>query len=457
MPATALPMQDRIPLKRRVFAASAWSLAGYGVSLGIRFGSNLVMTRLLVPEMFGVMAIATIVMVGLAMFSDLGLRQSIVQSRRGDDPAFLNTAWALQILRGLALWLIALAIALGVYLADHAGMVPATSVYADPSLPWVIAALSFGTVIGGLTTTKAAEASRNLALGRLTQIELAAQLAGLCAMLAWAWFDRSIWALVAGGLTSAAVSAVAGHAWLPGTPNRWQWDRSVLMELVHFGKWIFVSSILGFIVANSDRLLLGAMVDASTFGICVIAFLMVGAIEQVVGRLTGGVTLSALSEVARHGGDLRAAYYRLHAVIAALAYFGAGFLMASGQALVAVLYDHRYADAGWMLQILAAALLTAPFQIATQAYLALGMSQLHSKILAIRLGTLFVAMPTGFLLFGLPGALWGVVASQFLSLPILIFYNVKYGLFALEKELLVLTMILVGAGLGKMLALAIAH
>ena len=139
-------MPDRIPLKRRVITAGAWSLAGYAVSQVIRFGSNLIMTRLLVPEMFGVMAIATIVMVGLAMFSDLGLRQSIVQSRRGDDPAFLNTAWALQILRGLVLWAIALAIALGLYLADRAGMVPAGSVYADPSLPWVIAALSFGTV-----------------------------------------------------------------------------------------------------------------------------------------------------------------------------------------------------------------------------------------------------------------------------------------------------------------------
>ena len=289
-------------------------------------------------------------------------------------------------------------------------MVPAGSVYADPSLPWVIAALSFGAVIGGFTTTKSAEASRNLALGRLTQIELAAQVAGLCAMLAWAAFDRSIWALVAGGLTSSAVSAVAAHAWLPGTPNRWQWDRSALTELVHFGKWIFASSILGFVVANSDRLLLGAMVDTTTFGICVIAFLMVGAIEQVVGRLTGGVALSALSEVARKGGDLRAAYYRLHAVIAAIAYFGAGLLMTSGQALVAVLYDHRYADAGWMLQILAATLLMAPFEIAVQAYLGLGRPELHSRILAVRLVALFTAMPIGFHFFGLPGALWGAVA-----------------------------------------------
>src|SRR5262245_57988175 len=149
MPATTLPVPDRVPLKHRVLAAGAWSLAGYAVSQVVRFGSNLAMTRLLVPEMFGVMAIASIVMVGLAMFSDLGLRQSIVQSRRGGDPAFLNTAWTLQILRGVLLWAIALTIAAALYVADRAGWVSAGSVYADPSLPGVIAALSFGAVIGG--------------------------------------------------------------------------------------------------------------------------------------------------------------------------------------------------------------------------------------------------------------------------------------------------------------------
>lgn len=450
-------MQDRTPLKRRVITASAWTLAGYAVSQVIRFGSNLAMTRILVPEMFGVMAIATIVMVGLAMFSDLGLRQSIVQSSRGDNPAFLNTAWALQIMRGLLLWVIALAIARGLYLADRAGAMPADSVYADPSLPWVIAVVSFGAVIGGFGTTKSAEASRKLALGSLTQIELAAQVAGLAAMLAWTAFDRSVWGLVAGALTSSVVSSVAGHVWLPGTPNRWQWDRPALTELVQFGKWIFASSMLSFVVANSDRLLLGAMVDTTTFGICVIAFLMAGVVEQVIARLTSGVALSALSEVARNGGDLRAAYYRLHAPIAAIAYFSAGFLMMAGQSLVAVLYDHRYAQAGWMLQILAASLFVAPFAIAVQAYLALGMPQLLSRTIAVRLAVLAVAMPVGFLLLGLPGALWGVVAGQLLCLPVFVLYNVRCGLLNPLRELLATPMILVGAGIGKALTLALSN
>lgn len=448
-------MDDRLPLRRRVLSAGAWSLAGYGISQVVRFGSNLIMTRLLVPEMFGIMAIAMIVMVGLAMFSDLGVGQSVVRSKRGADPAFLNTAWAMQIVRGLVLWLIGLAIAFAVHVIARLGMVPASSVYADPSLPWVIAVLSFGAVIGGFTTTKAYEASRSLALGRPTQIELIAQVVGLCAMLAWASRDRSIWALVTGSMSAGLASVVIAHAWLPGTPNRWQWDRSAVIEIIQFGKWIFASSILGFALASTDRLLLGTMVDATTLGLYVIAVLILSAVDQLVRRVSGGVSLAALSEVARGGGDMRKAYYRLHAAVAAIAYFCAGFLILSGQVLIAVLYDHRYADAGWMLQISATVLVMAPTQIAIQAYLALGIPQLLSRVLFVQLIALLSIMPIGFLLFGLPGALFGVVLSQMSGLPLFVLYNVRCGLFDLRRELLLLPILLVGMGIGKLAVLVL--
>src|SRR5262245_52981252 len=259
-------------LKRRVLSAGVWSLGGYGLNLALRLGTNLLMTRLLVPEMFGTMAIATIVMGGLAMFSDLGLKQSIVQSKRGNDPAFLNTAWSIQIIRGGLLWFVALGISMLVVHANRRGLVPSDSVYADPNLPWVIAVLSFGTVIAGFGSTKTGEASRNLALGQVMLIDIISQIAALICMLAWASVDRSIWALVAGSICWSLTLVLLSHAWLPGTANRWQWDSSAFHEIFHFGKWIFVSSILGFFLANGDRLLLGGLVDATLLGIYVIAF-----------------------------------------------------------------------------------------------------------------------------------------------------------------------------------------
>jgi O-antigen/teichoic acid export membrane protein len=453
---TSVPMPDPIPLKRRVFTASAWSLGGYGVGMAIRFGSNLIMTRLLVPEMFGVMAIATVVMIGLAMFSDLGLRQNIVQSRRGSDPTFLNTAWTIQILRGFVLWGFALILSLAIALAAHFDLVPASSVYASPSLPYVIAALSFGAAISGLTSTKVSEASRNLALGRITQRDISAQIVGLACMLAWVSIDRSIWALVAGSLAASMFQAAFSHIWLPGTSNRLHWDGHAAVEIFHFGKWIFASSILGFLVNSSDRLLLGWMVDSSTLGLYAIAFFIFSAVEQVVSKVVGGVGFPAFSEVARSGGDLKTAYYRFHVVIASISFLSSGVLMVAGQALVETLYDFRYVQAGWMLQILAVALLMLPFRLSSQCFLALGMSHVIPRIVIVRLISFLTIVPAGFQLFGLVGALWGIVVSQLPSLVVVGWYARRLGLLDFDKEVRVVPMFLVGAGIGFLLTQAVA-
>ncbi|MFX4971226.1 oligosaccharide flippase family protein, partial [Acinetobacter baumannii] len=79
---------------------------------------------------------------------------------------------------------------------------------------------------------------------------------------AWALVDRSIWALVAGGFATYSMRTLLSHVWLPGTANRWCWDKSALGEIIHVGRWIVASSIMSFLVANGDRLLLGGILDA---------------------------------------------------------------------------------------------------------------------------------------------------------------------------------------------------
>ena len=207
-------VSEKISLRTRVLNAGAWSLAGFALSTIVRFGSNLLMTRLLAPEMFGVLAIASTVMVGLAMFSDLGVKQSIVQSKRGREAAFLNTAWSIQILRGILLWLVGLGVSLDP-LAGRLEAIPLGSVYAAPSLPYVIGVLSLSAAIGGFDSTKMIEASRGLFVSRIIKIEISSQICGLAAMIAWVSVDRSIWALVMGSLCSTLARVVLGHSLLP--------------------------------------------------------------------------------------------------------------------------------------------------------------------------------------------------------------------------------------------------
>ena len=450
------PSSGRRSLKLRVLRAGIWSVASYGLGQAIRFGSNLLLTRLLVPKMFGVMAIANVVLIALALFSDLGLNANIVQSRRGSDPAFLNTAWVVQILRGVLLWLIALCIALLLVFTNGIGMMPKDSVYADPLLPSVIAVLSFTMAIGAFGSTKRFEANRNLALGRVTLIDLTGLITGILCMLGWVFIDRSIWALVAGSISSVLATTILGHWWLPGTANRCQWDTSAFWEIFHFGKWIFLSGFLGFLISNSDSLMLGGMIDATMLGIYVIAVSIITAVDRLLTSVITNVMFPALSEIVRERpSDLKPIYYRVHAVIAPAAYFSSGMLMTSGQSLIGLLYDPRYSDAGWMLEILAAGLLTVPFQISTQVFIALGMPKLYVSISAIRVISLFIAMPLGYHFFGLLGAICGFVSSSFLCLPMIMLYRARYRLLDFRRELLALPAIGLGIGVGEIIAILI--
>jgi O-antigen/teichoic acid export membrane protein len=435
-----------------VLRAGGWTVAGFALSQAIRFGANLVMTRLLVPEMFGVMAIAMMIMYALALFSDLGLRQSIVQSRRGREAVFLNTAWAVQIARGMVVWIAALAIGALLVAVQRTGVIPPDSVYAHPGLPPVVVILSLCAVIAGFESTKLSEASRSLSLGRITQIDVVSQALGVLCMIAWAAVDRSIWALVAGGLCAAAARTLLSHSWLPGTANRWQWERAAFREIIGLGKWIFAASILGFFVNSADRLVLGALTSASVLGVYVIAFLIFSSVEHVLARIVGEVSYPALSEVARERpADLRSSYYQFHLAVGLPACVAAGVLMISGEPLIALLYDARYSQAGWMLEVLALALVTIPFRVATQCFVVLGAPQMMSQICVIRLVALGVLTPAGFQLFGLAGALWAIVLSYFAWLPTTIAFVIRHGLFDARRELPLLPAALLGMALGTVL------
>jgi O-antigen/teichoic acid export membrane protein len=432
-------------LRSRIVHAGTWTLVGHVTSQVVRLGSNMIMTRLLVPEMFGIMALANVLLMGLQLFSDLGLSQNIVQSRRGHDPVFLNTVWTVQIVRGGIIWLFALAASFGIFLFDYKHLWPAGSVYAEPVLPYVIAALSFSAAISGFNSTKLATASRDLALRHVTLIDLLSQVIGIVIMVVWAWFERSIWALVVGALISSIVRMVLSHVVLPGLANRLHWDSHAFHEIFHFGKWVFLTSILGFLVMNGDRLILGGLTNASTLGLYAIAFFMVNSIQQIFTKIFGSVAFPALSEVVRERPDrLKQTYYKFRTPIDVSTLLATGFLFSAGHLLIRLLYDERYLPAGHMLEILSIALFEVRYNLLGQCFIALGKPKLLAPIISIRLIALYALMPLLFKWYGLDGAIWIAGGSALFGLPLIIYLKIRHGLFDFVKELRVLPVLLVG-------------
>jgi O-antigen/teichoic acid export membrane protein len=286
-------------------------------------------------------------------------------------------------------------------------------------------------------------------LGKLTLIDLVCQITALLFMLAWVAVDRSIWALAVGSLLSSLLRVVLSNRLLPGPANRLHWDAAAFHEILHFGKWIFATSIVGFLAANGDRLMLGGMTDAKTLGMYSIAFFMVSAMKDVFAKLIQNVAFPALSEVARERpAMLKETYYKVRAPLDILTLLAAGVLFFAGHLLIHILYDHRYYPAGHMLEILSIGLLELRYSVAGQCFMALGKPQLLVPIIAIQAATLYGLMPLAFSWWGLDGALWVIGGSVLMTLPLTFYFKIKLGLFDGMRELRTVPWLICGMALG---------
>src|SRR5262245_5591146 len=89
-----------------LLSGTFWTTAAFGLSQILRVASSVILTRLLSPELFGIMVIVYGFRTGLDLLSDVGIAQSFVTNKNSDKPEFYNTAWTLRFIRGIALWLL---------------------------------------------------------------------------------------------------------------------------------------------------------------------------------------------------------------------------------------------------------------------------------------------------------------------------------------------------------------
>jgi len=439
-------------LKQKAVRSGSWVIVGHLFSQVLRFGGNLVLTRLLVPEMFGVMAIVNVVLGGLAMFSDVGLLQNIVQSKRGEQSDYLNTAWTIQIIRGFFIFLIALILSGGLYYLGRAGYLSETLVYGNVELPFILAMVSIASAISGFNSIYMLVLNRKFMMGKLVVIELFSQLVGLVFMLYWAWLYKEIWALVYGNLISSLTKMLLSHMMNIGGRCRIHWDKAAAHEIFHFGKWIFLASILGFLLNQGDRLLLGGLLSADTLGIYTIAFFLANALKDVFSKLVSSVFFPVLSLVVREQpNQVQQTYYKIRAKIDFVSMFSAGFLFSTGGLIITSLYDDRYLDAGWMLEILSLSLISIGFMLADQLFLAYGKSKYMSVLISFQATGLYIFVPVMFFIYGIEAAIWAISLNSIIRVIVSLIIMKKYYFLSFYREIMFLPLFVIGLLVGEQL------
>jgi O-antigen/teichoic acid export membrane protein len=338
----------------------------------------------------------TVVLVGLAMFSDVGIGPAISQNARGDDADFLNTAWTINVLRGAVLSAAAWALA-----------TPLAQVYAAPDLAQLLPVAGLTLLIAGFNPTRIDTANRHLLLGRVTMLDLAAQIAGIVVMVALAFAMRSVWALVIGAVIGAVIKLVLTSALLPGPANRFRWEPEAARALIHFGKWIFLSTACGFLLAQGDKAIFGASLRLEDLGFYNIGYFLASFPILLGGAVTGRILLPLYRDhppAASIANARRMARLR-YGLSGGLIVLLAGLAL-MGVPLVGLLYDDRYAAAGVIVVAVACVQMIAVIGMTyDQSALAAGNARGYFLVIAGKAALQTVALIGGMAWFGLGGAL----------------------------------------------------
>jgi O-antigen/teichoic acid export membrane protein len=418
----------RTALNKLALKGSSYELLTMVLQQALRLGGNLILTRLLFPEAFGLSALVALFNHGLAQLSDVGIAPGVIQSKKGDDPDFLNTAFTLQVIRGSVLFVVGVAIAW-----------PVAAIYEEPLLGPLLAAGSTAAFIHGLSSTSMLTLRRHVDRRRIMIISLTSQVVSLAVMIPFAWYYRSVWALVIGSLAGALTETIQSHLIRVGYRNHFSISKDASRAIIKFGRWIFWATAMNFVANQADRMLLGKLLGVGELGVYTVALTFAELGNMITMRLTQEVFFPILSRAHREDpGHLRSIYYRVRLALDAALLPAAGVGCVIAPWVISVLYDDRYADAGWMMRILIVRLMFQLVTVSSQTCLfAIGETRYAFYKGAMKMVWMVAAIPLGFHFYGLPGIVWAAAFADAPALLVLLPPLARRGILRLRREILV--------------------
>lgn len=240
-------------------------------------------------------------------------------------------------------------------------------------------------------------------------IELGSQMLTVAFTVAYASHYSSVWALVNAALFGAFVKMAASHMMIPGPRDRWAWDVTAVYELIGFGKWIFLSTVLSFVTNSAASLILGRFVSMTEVGVFSIAITLANAVGQAYEQIGAKVLFPLYAKIKTEAlPQLRAKVIKIRLSSMALFVPPLWILSVFGQQVVNVLLDSRYHDAGWILRLFASCSIPSIVTGIGPFYLALGNSRLLTLNSAIRLILYMVSALLGLWWAGSHGLIVGI-------------------------------------------------
>lgn len=331
---------NRVSLRQQAAKGVVWSVIQKWGRTAVWSISFIVLARLLPPEAFGLVALATTFTALVETFLDQGLSAAIVQ-RADLEPEHLDTAFWISVLTGTVL-------ALGLIAAS--GLV--AGIFGEPRLAPVLRWLSVSFILIALSSTQIAILQRKLAFKDLATRSLTATMIGGAVGISMAFAGFGVWSLVGQNLVRGLAGVIIlwrVSDWRPG----FNFSKKHYKELFPFGVSVAGTNILNVIVRRSDDLLIGFFLGPTLLGFYTIGYRLLLVIIRMVTGITNAVAFPTFSRIQHQPDRMRRAFYNVTQYTSLLAFPVFIGLAALASDLVPAFFGEKWAPSIPVMQVLA--------------------------------------------------------------------------------------------------------
>jgi O-antigen/teichoic acid export membrane protein len=318
-----------------------WTTGSFALVQLLRLANNVILARLLAPPLFGLMLIVNSIRTGVELLSDVGINQNIISNRKGSAPDFYDTAWTIQVIRGIALAVLCFTLA-----------GPFARFFEKPELAAILPVFALTFVFTGFHSASGALLQKQKLVGRISAFEVGLTVIAVLIQIGLALITPTIWALILGTIITGACAMVSSYLIMPGLRHRFMIDRESAREILVFGKWIFLSSIIYFFAMNFDRLYFAKQITLTLLGVYAIARSLADMLSQFAVRSSNMVLFPTVAAMEASPAEVRTKLLRARRTMMLLVACGLACFVAVSDVAVLLLYDARYSEAALLLPLL---------------------------------------------------------------------------------------------------------
>lgn len=373
---------------------------------GLRLVRNMILARLLAPEQFGVMAIVMAASVALEAFTDVGVKQSVIHNKRGDEAEYLNVAWWFQAVRGLGLFAVA-------YISAPWISHFYESTELLPLMRFAFVAILFN----GLISPRVHALEKKIQFGKWVFLFQVSGLLGTLMSLGLAFFVmRNVWVLVIGFVAEAMLRCLLSFVLCPFLPKL-TIDRDNLSKILKYARRMLGVPILAVIAFQLDVLVLGKVVTSEKVGMYWLGLQLALQIGMLFSKVVYPILLPIFAEKQDDKQSVCGAAMKITLWTGVLGIPITTFLVGCANPVLSIVYGSEYATVAMPFGLLCIyVLLRTNGSILSQVYFAIGKPHLHRRFVALRLIILACLIYPAIVLFGLVGAAAVVLLANLVGL-----------------------------------------